>query len=60
MRDSPRVFLAMAKLELVESCADLLWQEYVTNTMRELEERVEALELIVEEFKKILLSRYEM
>jgi len=50
----------MAKLELVESCADLLWQEYVTNTMRELEERVEALELIVEELKKILLSRYEM
>ena len=51
---------AMAELELVEGCADLLWEEYVTNTMRELEERVEALELIVEELKKILLSRYEM
>ena len=50
----------MAELELVEGCADLLWEEYVTNTMRELEERVEALELIVEELKKILLSRYEM
>jgi len=52
--------VVMAELELVEGCADLLWEEYVTNTMRELEERVEALELIVEELKKILLSRYEM
>ena len=52
--------VVMAELELVEGCADLLWEEYVTNTMRELEERVEALELIVEELKKILSSRYEM
>jgi len=53
-------FVGIDKEEIVEGCADLLWQEYVTNTMRELEERVEALELIVEELKKTLLSRYEI
>lgn len=46
----------MCEFEIVDGCEDILFDEYLENKIREFEERLEVLELVVEELKRILLD----
>lgn len=44
----------------IETVDRLLWEEYVNNVISDLEDRVESLELVVEELKALVLERFEV